>query len=781
MEKSNMQSVPLPDDRAAAMRLRKNIQLHKDDLQWLSENNNRAIIYAIDNDIVRLFSDTKEVALSTEGGRNGYTQIFSGDDNANAISLGAILSHHIFYKLGEGTIGAGTRLLIPPLDAEFASNLTVVLNRAAEEIDVAHAKAAHLERMQQDSSMSEADSAQNILNNAPEILEALFGNNSYAAQAKKRCALVNKNRLISLVDVDESQTYGLPLKFIEACRREKSLLELVWTNTLKEKWFSLLDTPRCSDIRKKRLRDDAEALTALQLINTRLAGSNIRLVLITGALNILDVGNTITINDAGQGSSFSDMWLRHPRCFLGDPAIFGSDIGLKKDDGGNDLMILLYAFLAGGKRELDHQIQQIDSDTNSDQYSTAIAEFQESWNRFIANVCLGHAEILKQGNPDELSPLVNKLIIEIRSAKNSLKEQLEESWQSVYFAAIQTGFLYSLNSWSLAKMQPRNLPKLIFESFDQATQFVDDVIKQTPGTDISDFRQRIEEVGNDSSMRYTTYLVFGVLFAAQNNWRITESLADNAIRLIFGSDQPLATIRVDTERLITGREAYYLKAVSERHLARTVGDLTAAHNSINLAIQMLALEREVRGNILPNDNRFEYELCSINVAGAMFVRFLKEDPVFCGRLTKEQLSNKLTDILADRRLGCQGDACYSNCRECCRILTSLFIVELALNCNIGDAFPDRLRQYLTHFRNILRNISSDELDGESKLHPTQLSKMIYSIVDWWGESDVPTKKQKRVIALDKIDSSINDPRDRVGMPYEKARYEYLRNFVTCDR
>lgn len=786
MKNSNSQSMQLTGDRASAQRLREDIQLHKNDLRWLSENNEHIIIYAVDNDIVKLYSDTKTVAPSNQR-RDGYTQIFSGDEKANAISLGVILSHHIFYSLGVGEQGTGTKLLVPPLDKEFASNLSATLNHAAIEDDTAQTQSNVIDVLLTDASLSDIEKAQYLVNQAPKILDVLLGNDSRAAQAKKVCALLNKNRLISLVEISDTQTYGLPLEFVEACSRKKSLADLIFTITLKDDWTDQLILPKHSDERRKNLEDDAEALAALQLINMRLATRGIRLVLITGARNLLETGQKITVKNENQDCSFADLWLRHPRCFLGDPAIFGAAIDMEKKYGGNDLMTLLDAFLAESKQGREHHNNPSDEKDENAQhadshYPMAIAEFQEAWNRFIANLCLGHTEILEQVSNDYSPTSVAELIREIRDAKSSLKELLKESWQSVFFAAIQTGFLYSLYSWSLAKMRTRNLPKLIFGSFDQATRFVDDIIMQTPGTEVIDFRQRIEAVGKDSSNRYTTYLVFGVLFSAQNNWRIAESLADNAIRLVFGDLQSApAAARADAARVITGREAYYLKAVAGRHLARAVGELTAAHNAIILAIEMLDLEREVRGNVLPNDTRFDYELCSINVAGAMFEKFLGEAPVFYGRLTTDQLIAKLMGILATRRMDYQGEVCYGSCRDCCRILTSLFIVEITLVCNIGDAFPDRLNRYLTHFRNIFFDAFTDAPDGKGKVYPTQLNEMIYSIVDWWGETDAQAKEQKKTTALDKIKCSEKNIQDGVGVPYESKRHKYLRDFIVGAR
>lgn len=787
----NMQATetPLSRDRKSARRLRREIQLHEEDMFWVDRNDG-VIIYAVDNDVAKLYSNTKKVAFNnqeSDDDSQGYTRIFSGDEDVNAIGIGRILSHYIFYKLGENAQSFGKRILIPPLDAEFSSIFGGVFRDAAEENEQAQSGADSIDALLNSKAMSDIELTQYLEVHAKEILDTLIGQDSLRAELLRLSKLVNENRLVSLNDIDAKEK-TLPPQFIEAIKTNKSLVELIWTSDLKSEWIGRLEKfasetkaqAKNSNKRKKiqddeknkkNIEDDAEALATLQLINSRLAGQRIRFVMITGALSILRAARDVFVEEGGRKRSFSDLWLRHPRCFLGNPAILGAVAGGDSIGDGNNLVELLDAFLAEGDDNSEEQNRQLLARDNSNsqavvrQYAGELHNFQNKWNRFSAQLCFNHAEIVKGSDQQQVLELVKRL----RSAGGSLKQQLNDAWHSVYLAASQTGFLFT---WNLKRFQRRNTPKLRFESFDHASKFIDEVLEQMQkqaGTEIKNFSHRIGEVRSDDPSGYTTYLVFGVLFGAQDQWHVSESLADSALKLVLGNPRTaLQAVTADTERVITGREAFYLKAVAGRHLSSTASDLTSAHEAITLAIRMLDLERELRGNILPSDTRFQYELCSINVAAAMFEKFLGDSPQLFGRLTPAEILSRLSDILNKQPTECNDKVCDGSCRERCRILTSMFIVELTLIANVGDTFPEKLRPHLTSFHDLLA--------GKHVNNPTPLMKTIYAVASWWGETNTSMKARKKADALAAIDSSI-EKRQRVA-PYEAARNAYLKEFVS---
>ena len=250
-----------------------------------------------------------------------------------------------------------------------------------------------------------------------------------------------------------------------------------------------------------RNREEPEALATLQLINTRLAGSGIRFVMITGTRNILRVADKIKINEAGESYTFAQLWLRHPRCFLGDSTIIDISTSGNQD---NELMQILDGFLAGIEEKNLRQDSKSDQQFSSS-YSSEIKEFQKAWNKFTANICLDNSTALENASWYDQDQVAVDLIKKLRSVEGGLRQLLKESWKTVFLAAIQTGFLYT---WSLENHRERNLPKLIFEDFHEASQFIEEVLTYKPGSIIHSFQLKIKKVKEDSSKGYTTYLVF---------------------------------------------------------------------------------------------------------------------------------------------------------------------------------------------------------------------------------------------------------------------------------
>lgn len=769
--------ITLANYRESARGLRADMRLHEEDLRW-ERDTGGIVVYATDNDVAKLYSDTRSVALGKHADRDdehGYTRIFSGDEEQYVVGIGRLLSHFIYFRLGEAAGASSTRFLVPPLDVEFASILGGVFKNAGGESNHAQSYATPLDAIVKDETRSDVEVARYLIGNAKDILTVLIGKESKHAELLRLCQLINENRLKSLYEMDGSEDV-LPKKFVDATQRQKSLLDLVWLSVLKDEWFRQLDKPDHDEKRRKNAEDDAEALANIHLINSRLVGTGIRFVMITGAPNILRVGRSIVVDEGHEQRKFSELWLRHPRCFLGDPDVLGVDSDSGASSDSNKLAALLDAFLAENETtrrdgELEESVGEgSESATVECLYAGEVLEFQKRWNELSAGLCLTHAEIIKDASYEE--ELVIDLVKKIRSADSSIKQFLMDAWHSAFLAASQTGFLFT---WHLKKESRRNTPQLVFESFKGASTLIQDVLHQMqhmPGTEIVDFRRRIAEVRNDPSHGYTTYLVFGVLFAAQDHWQLTWSLADSSLRRIFVNPRlSLQAVKEDGERIITGREAFYLKAVAGRHIARSAQDLSKAHEAILLAMQVLDLEREFRGDeLLAGDARFQYELCSINVAAAMFEKFMSDPGVFCGRQTVPEMRTSLSELLINLSDECCGSSFDRSCRERSRILTSLFIVEITLGADIGDLFPEALRVHLESFRAVF--------SGEHIGNPTMLTKVIFFVADWWAEAKLPAKDTKKTIALSAIDASVKKIQAGEGMPYEISRHSYLRNFVS---
>lgn len=759
-------SFPLLTDRESARRLRSAICLNEEDRLW-HRNTGGVVVYAVDNDVIKLYSDTRNMALGKGGdgdGDLGYTKMFSGDEDAQVIGIGRILAHFLFFDRDRSSTQRLPLFWVPPLDAEFANILGGVFRNAGGKLDNALRSAAPVDELIGDISKSDTDVASILIERAPEVVSILLGGESKHTELLRLCELVNEGRVLPLDEVD-SISECLPEGFGAATKLKLSLLDLIWLSELREEWINRLTRPDDDESRKKAIETDADALSRLQLLNKRLEGVNIRLLMITGSHRVMAAAQGMP--GMSEGRSFADSWLRHPRGFLGEPDIFLGNGDLGETVEPNRLPGMLDAFLAGTEgAEMSGKESSIEL---APLYREAMSKLQAEWNQLSAGLCLTHPEVLQSPahDPDAVAALIAK----IRSADSSIKQFLIKAWHEAFLAAMQTGFLFS---WSLRRDVRRNVPQLVFESFADASEFISDLLDQmqhSPGTEIEHFRSRIGRISRDGSKGYTTYLVFGVLFAAQDLWHIASSLAESALQRIFSDDRGyLMHVNEDQSRLITGREAFYLKAVAGRHLARSVRDLGAALDSTVLAEQVLELEREHRGDeLLEGDHRFRYERCSINVAAAMFEKFLHEPGFGSKGMSIREMRDELDAILRSAPEECEEYTCAGGCHLESRVLTSLFIVELVLVAKLGDLFPERLRIGLDRFRTLF--------SGAHIGNPTKLAKAVFAVADCWGEVDAKVSQSKKTAAFAAIDAAESSVRPGECMPYEAERYRYLRNFV----
>ena len=239
-------------DRRSAKKLREDIKLHENDLEWIAKGN--VIVYAVDNDIALLFSNPKQVAFEDK-----YTKIFNSDEEINVISLGKVLSHFIFYKLSEKNGHISPKLLIPPLDREFSRIFQAAFNNSTKECQSAKKRAEVIEAMVKDIDLNDTEIAEKLVAQAPDILELLYGENSVATVVRKLCALIDEQKLTSLIEITQNNTEGLPEEFITAYLQKKSITEMIWTSNLKDEWIKKLDKPNLDDKKRENIADDAEA------------------------------------------------------------------------------------------------------------------------------------------------------------------------------------------------------------------------------------------------------------------------------------------------------------------------------------------------------------------------------------------------------------------------------------------------------------------------------------------------------------------------------------------
>jgi hypothetical protein len=105
---------------------RRFIQPWLDDLHFIK--NGGKVFYAVDSDIVVLYTSPETQSIPSSGRKEGYAQIFPDDNNDLSIAIGRALGNHIFNRLNEKTLPI---LVIPPVDSEIR-NVYAAIARGAE-------------------------------------------------------------------------------------------------------------------------------------------------------------------------------------------------------------------------------------------------------------------------------------------------------------------------------------------------------------------------------------------------------------------------------------------------------------------------------------------------------------------------------------------------------------------------------------------------------------------------------------------------------------------------
>ncbi|MGY3033875.1 hypothetical protein ACVIIV_003045 [Bradyrhizobium sp. USDA 4354] len=132
--------------------------------------------------------------------------------------------------------------------------------------------------------------------------------------------------------------------------------------------------------------------------------------------------------------------------------------------------------------------------------------------------------------------------------------------------------------------------------------------------------------GDDRQEVYLKYLVLGALVASAERWSVAEEHARNAISIIERSRRsrkPIPT-REDVERgaaesFLSGREAYFLRAIACRILAHGDRDLARAEAFLSIARERLDEDRE-KGSATVPFIRFDNEKLALALSGYYWKR-----------------------------------------------------------------------------------------------------------------------------------------------------------------
>lgn len=385
--------------------------------------------------------------------------------------------------------------------------------------------------------------------------------------------------------------------------------------------------PRLSKrIPEAYLDADKSALSVLDKMNRILEKQGIRVVLLTVGDDIIELGRKyrpFKHSDPKLGKySFSDLYIRHPRCYLSRQEILQP---ANKERVGSDISVWLDAMLSEVAEEghstllefLD--VAKTISDKPSEFCDLARRalikdpdlhnRFYEDWRENMSAVVLAHSGASKEARRSLERALKGEKLDRLKvldEFETYVAKITEDSWNDFFFTAARSGYqLISIGETEGAR-RARSVPPLILRNMGDASKAIEYV-----GSDVNVIRYESEihmileslVEKRDHVASYISALCFASLFAHGGRWTVAKLLA---LRALEDSKRYFTNGLKEEGISITGREAAYLCAVAHRITARSSNQLDQARDFLSLAKEKLAEEED-----FPLEDQENVDLCSL--------------------------------------------------------------------------------------------------------------------------------------------------------------------------
>ncbi|MCQ2002875.1 hypothetical protein [Rhizobium sp. NRK18] len=571
-------------------------------------------VYAVDADIFTLYGSPETKAQRTEQ-RLGYSQVFSDDFAHHSRSLAERLADFIFFKLTANN----PLLVLPPIDREISSilqALTLRLGREPERafVDEAGLKAS-LEQLQ-------SESGETMPFEVFERFSQLISLRGKSPQTEYRrlSYLLEQRRIISANSVRKDD--GFPQPIYEFLSKESGMSEMYEHSVLSSEWLHLLEDAhggnKFSNLRRVKLMSDSYALARLEQMNKYLESYKIRVLYITGSLNIIRAAYQRYIENI----RFYRKYIRHPRYFLASPDVVavGSQSGISGGERRSQFYDWVLTFLSECEFDPDFLGRAPEGfHINQNLLNAAVQAFQkdekigldlrDKWRNYLDSLSSSYMppdSILERIKQD-IGGKALRTLTDWERVRDSLDDQIEyekhQAWEACFKTAIRTG---TFVGWGLSDHPSRLVPPLRFDRWPETESFlqtisawraVEDIEVETYNNGLETVRA---ETGEDYIYAY--YIAHAALFAARGDWRVGAILSVRAIEKATYPEPAHGTTG-------HGREACYLAAYCFRHL----GDIEKAHRYLDRAKAIHEKELVQEASLLAVPERFEAEELAIQL------------------------------------------------------------------------------------------------------------------------------------------------------------------------
>ncbi len=756
----------------AAARQRYLMEPWHDDKRFVADGG--TVFYAVDNDVLKLYTNPFGMAVSTPRRKEGYAEIFPDDEKPVSIALGRILADFVFLSLTDEN---KPLLVIPPLEQEIQSVFNSVKHNAEAEQRVAFRE---LEKVRALASKLKALAtpeliAEEMLSIAPTMGRFLAGESGHSAEYRRFLRLLAEKRLMPL-DLALASDYFQDEAIRHAMQPPMDFADRVTMHDLRENWFNRLLTKKSRSVDLLYVYDDAQVLARLEWINQRLSG-RARLVLITGDHAMFEAADYMP---EGEGGTFAERYLRHPKCYLAEPWVLSpektAELGRSKDVT-TEFFDWLETFLSNLRLQDGESYSQFlrmvsessEAEVESlllcgrDDRDDIMRDFQEHWRDYVRSVMLDHGipPSSEYQNKRAALQIWEKLQKSFEVAAGLLENKVQESWEDLFEISTAKGyemvFLRQTGRAGAQPMRARNSPMLDFDRLSKAKAFIQNILASYETGHLEDYRAEIEKLRDEDKTGYTYYLAFGVLFATEGVWGVAAIMADRAKNIV----------KEKSDARITGREASYLLAVTLRHISDNAKELHGFQHLLTEADECLRLDKQAYPPLNVSSMRFDAEHMAFQLTYRLFHRFLGDElPEDVWSLNKIEVG--ICDLLAQLDRERKPEIRHVVERN---LLTNLFMTTFLRHENLSAATVEERNTIKPYFSRFDANL----INNETSILITYLVKVVHLLAKWWLTEEKP---QRKTLGNELIGLLSNDNiQANKVMPYDIERFGYLRSLV----
>lgn len=767
------------------------------------------VLHAVDMDVIYMYASPMSAnPKEPPSGRLAYGQVFRTDPVEVADALTARLADFIFFKLS----GEAPLLVVPPIQDELGQFLMHRMERFGEDPPPQHFDIQRLGEIVGDMEALKAtnDALEEIQRALVEALRLIYLDTGPEGEFRRAVRLLDRDRIAS--PDAESLRSRLDRRITDILDAPTTRLSVMWEHIqLRDEWMKRLDRPD-SPKGSSAVEADASALARIELWNASLAPYDVRIVYITGARSLLEAGWGYEMIDPTDGtpSTFTDLYLRHPRAFVDEEGVMDSDQPL-------DGKIREVLETAVGEREqgvlglLRTHLTSFENPMLDPQRpfrlsravrgtANKIFEDQPSLEDDLKQKWLAYCQAMRPTYraPPDVYALLSEAIAGYPGGRSQIRhwnqlqehfldrvqEARDETYDACYKLVARTGLSLTLVN-PRSSRAARSMPPIIFDRWPVSTAFIETVSRwHTPKQfDAREYAQGTKNIEMEDESGYAYYLVHAALFGGHGKWQTAAMLSERALRH--------AQINRASGGKANGREAAYMLAVCKRHSATNATELVGLEHLIELAQSIHADEMVERPAMEVVSERFEGEKAALEATRWLFARFGPGRPSNAklpelqksekARIVKTlhgldaRLRKRLTE--AEQQLSAKEPASAPRERK---IVSTIRRLDIRVTTNLLslmmiDGNVQELRQNLV-FREASGRLSRYRSD--ERREAPEISFLVSGVADCAAALLEPERSRRSRIA--KLREALNDEelRRHELFPYDFARMTHLRELAS---